>query len=244
MKLILIRHGHAENNVVRPENRAEVGAAIGYEAGLTDVGKKQAKATSEWIERYLKRLETELGKRIALSCHVSMYPRAIQTAQILIPKARWVHDARLNEADRGIWAQLDHAVIKKRYPEEVERRSAIGWFWYRPLGGESWQDLIIRAKSWSEMLDQTIVFSDDPTFFEREVVIIAVTHGNWHRGFRIGVLGEDREKIVGHDSMLDEPIDNASVSIYRQVTEEASDGRYSAPHWELENYLIPWMNQL
>jgi broad specificity phosphatase PhoE len=37
--------------------------------------------------------------------------------------------------------------IKETYPEEAERRAAIGKFYYRPPGGESWTDVVLRVRS-------------------------------------------------------------------------------------------------
>ena len=60
---------------------------------------------------------------------------------------RLVHDERLRERDLGLFDGMTGQGIKETYPEEAERRAAIGKFYYRPPGGESWTDVVLRVRS-------------------------------------------------------------------------------------------------
>jgi broad specificity phosphatase PhoE len=42
---------------------------------------------------------------------------------------------------------LTSAGFRDRYPEEAERQGYVGKFWYRPAGGESWADVVLRVRS-------------------------------------------------------------------------------------------------
>jgi len=42
--------------------------------------------------------------------------------------------------------------IEQRFPDQVELRARIGKFYYRPPGGESWTDVILRLRSFLDTL--------------------------------------------------------------------------------------------
>jgi hydroxyethylthiazole kinase-like uncharacterized protein yjeF len=56
-------------------------------------------------------------------------------------------DERLREKDPGRLEGLTRAGIIKRYPDEAEAYGQLGKFYYRPPGGESWCDVILRLRS-------------------------------------------------------------------------------------------------
>jgi 2,3-bisphosphoglycerate-dependent phosphoglycerate mutase len=84
----------------------------------------------------------------------SPYVRARQTTT-LIAEAAHLHapsavlrvDERLREKEFGILNRLTKAGITAQFPREAELRSKIGKFYYRPPGGESWCDVILRLRS-------------------------------------------------------------------------------------------------
>jgi broad specificity phosphatase PhoE len=65
----------------------------------------------------------------------------------------FIADQRLREKEFGILDRLTKFGITQRYPELAQQRSHVGKFYFRPPGGESWCDVILRLRS---MLD-TIV---------------------------------------------------------------------------------------
>jgi broad specificity phosphatase PhoE len=84
----------------------------------------------------------------------SPYLRAQGTAQAVVEagglapqSAAPVIDERLREREFGILDRLTRAGIRELYPEQAELRHAIGKFYHRPPGGESWCDVILRLRS-------------------------------------------------------------------------------------------------
>ena len=81
----------------------------------------------------------------------SPYVRAQQTAQIALEAAGLdlprVVDERLREREFGAWDGLTRRGFTAQFPEESERRSALGKFYHRPPGGESWTDVLQRLRA-------------------------------------------------------------------------------------------------
>jgi broad specificity phosphatase PhoE len=61
-------------------------------------------------------------------------------------------DERLREREFGVLDRLTKAGIEQRFPDQVELRARIGKFYYRPPGGESWTDVILRLRSFVDTL--------------------------------------------------------------------------------------------
>jgi broad specificity phosphatase PhoE len=80
--------------------------------------------------------------------------RALQTTELLLeaPELRGasplqVIDERLREKEFGSLNRLTKAGILAQFPREGELRAHIGKFYYRPPGGESWCDVLLRLRS-------------------------------------------------------------------------------------------------
>ena len=56
-------------------------------------------------------------------------------------------DERLREKEFGILDRLTKFGIQQKYPELSEQRGHVGKFYFRPPGGESWCDVILRLRS-------------------------------------------------------------------------------------------------
>ena len=56
-------------------------------------------------------------------------------------------DERLREKEFGILDRLTKHGIQHKYPELSEERSHVGKFYFRPPGGESWCDVILRLRN-------------------------------------------------------------------------------------------------
>jgi broad specificity phosphatase PhoE len=59
----------------------------------------------------------------------------------------FVVDERLREREFGILDRLTRQGIEQEFPEQAEFRRALGKFYHRPPGGESWCDVILRLRS-------------------------------------------------------------------------------------------------
>ena len=60
-------------------------------------------------------------------------------------------DEHLREKEFGILDRLTKIGITEKYPELSEQRGHVGKFYFRPPGGESWCDVILRLRSLLEM---------------------------------------------------------------------------------------------
>ena len=147
-ELVLIRHAESAGNVARDLALASGAAVIDIGARDCDVplsalGERQATALGRWWARN----ETPYD---AVLC--SPYVRARQTAGLALQAAGWdgvpvLVDERLREKEFGALDRLTRTGIEQRYPEQVELRAVLGKFYYRPPGGESWTDVILRLRS-------------------------------------------------------------------------------------------------
>jgi broad specificity phosphatase PhoE len=153
-ELWIVRHGESAGNVARDQAYADGLAVIDVEQRDVDVplsalGERQAEALGSW-------LATLPASARPTSVLTSPYLRAMQTAHAiglaggLAPKARTLIDERLREREFGVLDRLTKVGIEERFPELAALRARIGKFYFRPPGGESWCDVILRLRS---MLD-------------------------------------------------------------------------------------------
>ncbi|MFN2540233.1 MAG: histidine phosphatase family protein [Mycobacteriales bacterium] len=140
-----MRHGESAGNVAREQAEVQGLARIALESRdvdvpLSDRGHGQSRA---------------LGRRLAElkpdRVWVSPYLRARQTACDALTAAGLdvplVIDERLREREFGVLDGLTRSGITELWPDEAERRRAIGKFYHRPPGGESWTDALLRVRS-------------------------------------------------------------------------------------------------
>ena len=151
-ELYLIRHGQSAGNVARDEAIAGKAHIIEIEerdcdVALSPLGMHQASA---------------LGEHFAHTVHApdalisSPYHRAYETSELIIEAAGWHTpircDERLREKEFGILDRLTHWGVAERFPDEAQARKRLGKFYYRPPGGESWVDVILRLRSaWTDI---------------------------------------------------------------------------------------------
>ena len=150
--LWIVRHGESAGNVARDLAHANNATRIDIGARDVDVplsarGETQGDALGAWFAR----LPDGERPEIVLA---SPYRRAVGTAARiraaggLTPEASpLISDERLREREFGILDRLTSAGIRELYPEQAELRSAVGKFYHRPPGGESWCDVILRLRS-------------------------------------------------------------------------------------------------
>ena len=151
-RLWIVRHGESAGNVARDHANAAGLARIDIGARDVDVplsalGEEQAQALGRWFAT----LAPDNRPEIVLS---SPYLRAVGTAEAVVkaggiapPATPRLVDERLREREFGILDRLTSAGIRELHPEQAEFRQAIGKFYHRPPGGESWCDVILRLRS-------------------------------------------------------------------------------------------------
>jgi 2,3-bisphosphoglycerate-dependent phosphoglycerate mutase len=146
-ELILVRHGESAGNVAREHAEASGEDVIAIEwrdadTPLSDHGRAQAEALGAW----LRERAAPIGQVWS-----SPYVRARDTAQLALDAAGLAHpitlDERLRDRELGVLDRLTSVGIRRRQPEEAERRRRLGKLYYRPPGGESWADVALRLRS-------------------------------------------------------------------------------------------------
>jgi broad specificity phosphatase PhoE len=108
---------------------------------LTAGGREQARRTGERLNEH--------GPFDVL--FVSPHRRTRETADLLHTRLRpappVIIEERVREREFGVLENLTRFGIRQRFPEEVERRSLVGKYYYRPPGGESYPDVNLRLHS-------------------------------------------------------------------------------------------------
>jgi broad specificity phosphatase PhoE len=165
LELLIVRHAESMGNVAREAAEASDTDTIAIDVrdadvALSDIGRGQSAALGQWLAE----LPSSRHPGRAWS---STYVRARQTAEIALAEAGLDCplrvDERLRDRELGILDRLTTRGVQTRYPGEAERRRYLGKFYYRPPGGESWADVVLRLRNF---------LSDLSTEVERGVVLI------------------------------------------------------------------------
>ena len=148
-RMWIVRHGQSAGNVARDHAEAHGVALIDLEHRDADVplsrlGEQQSQALGAWMAAR----PAEEQPQIVL---VSPYVRARQTAQAVCDalspdRVRMIVDERLREKEFGVLDRYTSAGIVATFPELAEQRKLVGKFYFRPPGGESWCDVILRLR--------------------------------------------------------------------------------------------------
>jgi len=201
----LVRHGQSAGNVARDLAEASAGHRIDIahrdvDVPLSELGERQSQALGSWFAA----LPPDQQPTVVLH---SPYVRAAETANILmqrLDRSRLVveSDERLREKEFGILDRLTTYGIAHHHPELYEQRQHVGKFYFRPPGGESWCDVILRLRSVVDTLNRE---------FCRERVLI-VAHQVTVNCFRYLFERLDEKTILEFDRAGDVP--NCSVTSY------------------------------
>lgn len=149
-KLYIVRHGQSAGNVLRDHAEAAGDELIALnnrdaDTPLSPLGHAQARALGEWLAS----LPDDERPDTILS---SPFVRAHQTAAVLaealaLGESAIEVDERLREKEFGILDRYTRKGIETKYPELAAQRGMVGKFYFRPPGGESWCDVILRLRS-------------------------------------------------------------------------------------------------
>ncbi|WP_326951037.1 MULTISPECIES: histidine phosphatase family protein [unclassified Amycolatopsis] len=138
----VLRHGESTGNVAR-EVAETAGADVidlaerDADVPLTGPGRDQAAAAGELLA----------GHRPDVVV-TSTYRRAWDTAKLAAPAGvAIVPDERLRDRELGVLDLLTSHGVRERWPDEARRKRRLGRFYYRPPGGESWADVVLRVRS-------------------------------------------------------------------------------------------------
>lgn len=205
-RLLLVRHGQSIGNVAVDRARDTGAHELDLQhrdadTPLSEMGRAQGSAVGTWIAD----LPAERQPTIWLS---SPYRRASDTATLAAEaaatQATVIFDERLRERDLGLLDGYTGRGIRHLYPEEARRRDSIGKFYYRPPGGESWTDVLLRVRHLLSDLRQ-LHPGERVCLFSHQAVIMCfrVALENLSEG---DVLRIDREN----------PLPNCSVTSYAE----------------------------
>jgi len=205
--LWVVRHGQSAGNVARKAAEAAAHARIDIETRdmdtpLSALGELQARALGRWFGEMTPSCQPNV-----VLC--SPYVRAVQTSQILLDEAdidasalTTQRDERLREKEFGVLDRLTKVGIRQKYPELSEQRAHVGKFYFRPPGGESWCDVLLRLRSVLDTLTRE---------YRRQRVLI-VAHQVIVNCLRYLLERMDEQQIMEIDRGADVP--NCSVTSY------------------------------
>jgi broad specificity phosphatase PhoE len=149
-----VRHGESVGNLADARARDAGAERLDLEdrdadVELSDTGRRQAEALAAWLAD----LREPDRPTVVVT---SPYRRAADTAQLALRglDVPVDTDERLRERDLGVFDGLTGRGIRARYPEEAERRTKLGKFYYQPPSGESWCDVTLRVRSLLDDLRQ------------------------------------------------------------------------------------------
>jgi probable phosphoglycerate mutase len=142
----VLRHGQSTGNVTATEAETRPGTEIidiperDADVPLSDTGREQAAAVGRWLAG----LPTGRPDLVV----VSPYLRTRQTAELALAglDIRTVVDERVRDRELGVLDLLTAHGVRERLPDEAQRRHRLGKFYYRPPGGESWADVLLRLR--------------------------------------------------------------------------------------------------
>jgi broad specificity phosphatase PhoE len=217
LQLLLVRHGESVGNVAREVAESRGAEVIELDrrdpdVPLSELGCEQAAAVGGWLA------ELPPGK-LPTAVYCSPYVRARQTAQIALDSADaqgYSVDERLRDRELGILDMLTGHGVRTLFPQEAQRRSWLGKLYYRPPGGESWTDVIMRLRSFLTELDNAQL-GGRVLIFTHDAVIMLI---------RYVCEGMDEAALL--DLARTTSVANASIT---SLTRTASD-----PYWQVEAF--------
>lgn len=225
----IVRHGESAGNVARDLAEAagkpmiEI-ATRDADVPLSTLGEHQATALGRWFGQ----MSPDEQPQVVLT---SPYLRARRTAELTLESAgidredlSFIVDERLREKEFGILDRLTKVGIREKYPEQSEFYRVLGKFYFRPPGGESWCDIILRLRSVIDTLTRD---------YRRERVLI-VSHQVVVSCFRYLIERLSEEQILSADRTVE--IANCSVTSYAF---DPSLGRHGKLAPRLFNFVAP-----
>ncbi len=210
-RIWVVRHGQSAGNVARDHAEANNITLIELEhrdadVPLSSLGQRQSQALGAWAEG----LAEHQRPQVVLA---SPYVRARQTAQAVADALggdhRLVIDERLREKEFGVLDRYTSSGIVATFPELAAQRRLVGKFYFRPPGGESWCDVILRLRG--------VVGDLQRNHAGARVMIVA--HQVIVNCMRYLLEGMDEQTILDIDRQGDVP--NCGVTEYHVV----EDGR-------------------
>ena len=228
-RLWIVRHGQSAGNVAR--DAAESARATWIDLATRDIdtplsalGERQARALGAWFGG----LPDDRRPTVVLS---SPYVRSMRSAELIVERvvAGVAHlapiaDERLREKEFGILDRMTTFGIKQTYPSLSEQRQHVGKFYFRPPGGESWCDVILRLRSVLDTL--TREYSGQSVLIVAHQVIVNCFRYLFERMTEAEVLALDRAGDVP----------NCGVTFYEFDPNQGTKGKLAL---RMANFVAP-----
>ena len=225
-RLWIVRHGQSAGNVARDEAELAQVHLIDLttrdaDTPLSELGQHQSHALAKWFA------ELPAGQRPNVLM-TSPFVRSQQTVQAVadalgIEHAEIAVDERLREKEFGILDRYTVAGIKAEFPDLAAQRALVGKFYFRPPGGESWCDVLLRLRSVNEVLRRDHV-GDRVLIVAHQVIVNC---------FRYLLECMDEQQILEIDRQGDVP--NCSVTEYA-LDRTDPDARFEL---QVANFALP-----
>ena len=227
-RLWIVRHGQSAGNVAR--DAAELNglplielATRDADVPLSALGEQQAAALAHWFD------EMPQGERPNVFM-TSPFVRAQQTCLAVARSLRFDEDdvqidERLREKEFGILDRYTRHGIIAKFPELAEQRKLVGKFYFRPPGGESWCDVVLRLRSLLEVLRRDHV-GDRVLIVGHQVIVNC---------FRYLLECMQEAEVLAADAKADVP--NCGITEYA-IDRAAPDARF---HLVQANLALPML---
>lgn len=228
-QLWIVRHGQSAGNVARDAAEAAALARIDVstrdvDTPLSALGEEQSRALGRW---FAELPQAQQPTAIITSPYIRAHRTAELVAQVAFPgtdELVFRADERLREKEFGILDRLTKFGIAEKFPELAEQRTHVGKFYFRPPGGESWCDVILRLRSVIDTLTRD---------YRHERVLI-VAHQVIVNCFRYLLERLNEAEILEIDRQLDVP--NCAVTSYEF---DASAGKRGKLVLRFANFVAP-----
>ncbi|MFL6586874.1 MAG: histidine phosphatase family protein [Luteimonas sp.] len=215
-RLWIVRHGQSAGNVARDAAELARTHLIDLDTRdadtpLSDLGHRQSQALAAWFAV----MPPDQRPNVLLT---SPFVRAQQTMQAVadaldIDRTEIGIDERLREKEFGVLDRYTVSGIRATFPELAAQRASVGKFYFRPPGGESWCDVILRLRSVTEVLRRDHV-GDRVLIVAHQVIVNC---------FRYLLECMDEAQILGIDREADVP--NCSITAYA-LDRDQPDARF------------------
>lgn len=204
-RLWIVRHGQSAGNVARDTAEASGHELIDLatrdaDTPLSDLGVRQSQALGRWFAELPPQARPNV---VMTSPFVRSHETCLAVATALGIEADDIQvDERLREKEFGILDRYTRHGILAKFPELAEQRALVGKFYFRPPGGESWCDVILRLRSVTEVLRRDHV-GDRVLIVAHQVIVNC---------FRYLLECHDERAILDIDRLADVP--NCGVTEY------------------------------
>ena len=225
----IVRHGQSAGNVAREHAEAAAMPLIDIatrdmDTPLSELGERQSVALGRWFGD----MPVVLRPTVVLC---SPYIRAVETTELVLSAAGIERDTlllqrdeRLREKEFGALDRLTKVGIRRKYPDLAEQRAHVGKFYFRPPGGESWCDVILRLRSLLDTITRE---------YRRERMLI-VGHQVTVNCLRYLLERMTEQQILAIDRAADVP--NCSVTSYEFDRDAGRNGKLMP---RLVNFVAP-----